>query len=328
MRVFLSCCSLFFVMTLLAGPMTAAPLLPQGEAFGDSRQILKKSEDWQQQPVVHPADTSAEILINLDQSTQPFLADVIRQYAADHDLNLLIHSGTCGISNRGLLKKEIDMGSFCCPPGQDDRFPGIVFHTLGITALEIIVNQANPIRNLTFSQAQQIFSGDIDRWSDLVPPTAPFDYPIQPVAFIHCKKRPGHWRLLLDNEDLFSLRLQNVLTIPDIVSAVSGNKMAVSMAVSYLAHEVNRDRGEVRGVKIDNISPTDMEALIQGRYPLYRVSSVTYWRNGPHEKEIQKLIAFLDGYLEENSRHLLFVPASRLRKAGWTFSGEELVGAP
>jgi len=328
MRILFSCCLLFLVLCSFVDSTFAVQLLPRGEAFSDSRQAVEMSESWQQQPVVHPKDTNTDIIVNLDQSTYPVLADVIRQYAAENGLNLLVHSGTCGISNRGLLTKKIDMGSFCCPPSGEDHFPGVVFHTLGITPLEIIVNQANPIKNVTFSQAQQIFSGEIDRWSELDPSSSSFDYPIQPVAFIHCKKRPGHWRLLLDNEDLFSLRLQNVVNIPDIVSAVAGNKMAVSLAASYLAHVVNRNRGEVRGVYIDNIGASDLEALVEGRYPLYRTLSITYWQNAPNQKEIQKLIVFLDSYIKENSKRLLFVPATRLKQAGWGFSGEELVAAP
>jgi hypothetical protein len=189
-----------------------------------------------------------------------------------------------------------------------------------------------PAANITGKKLLGLSEGDVcdrvGRWNTLVPPSTPYDYPVQPVAFIHCKKRPGHWRLLLDNEDLFAPRLQNVLMIPDIISAVANNKMAVSIAVSYLAHEIYKERGEVRGLQLDTISAADLSALAKGHYPLYRVTSITYWKQGSHTEEIHKLLAFLDSYIEKNSIKLLFVPASELRKTGWLFKDEELIAPP
>ncbi len=322
--------ALFLIISLMlamdAGA-DAGTLLPRGEAFSNPARVLAMGAKWQGRAVAHPQGIEAAILVNLNQADTPILAPIIKQYAAATGENIVVHSGTCGVSNRGFMQKEIDMGSFCCPPGKDDRFPGLVFHTIGILPLEIIVHPANPVRDVTFSQAQRLFSGAIDRWSALSAGAA-FDYPVQPVAFIHCKNRPGHWRLLLDNENLFSPRLRTVITIPDVVSAVAASKMTISLTSSYHAHVADKDRGKVRGLTIDGIAATDLAAVARGRYPLYMTLSMAYWRDSTHLEAQHRLLAHLDRTVEQHAAALRLVPAARLRQNGWRFQGEELVAAP
>lgn len=306
---------------------------PTGPAFSHSGESMQMDEDWLEQPVRHdPAIGRADLVVNLDQSTGPILQPIIEEYAQSENLDIYINSGTCGVSNRLLLKKQLDLGSYCCPPGDEDRFPGLGFHTLGISPIIFIVPATNPLENLSFTEAQRIFMGEIKRWKELkgFPETSDGEQLIQPVAFIHCKTRPGHWRLLLENEDLFAPRLTTVLTIPDMFTTVAHNPRAIGFDVPYTALTFHKKgKEQVKHVRLDDVDPLELEHLAAGRYPLYRTLNLAVWEKEPARKE--QAIQLKDHLLEfmaRNGAGFGVVDAQRLRRAGWKFNGNELAGPP
>ncbi len=46
--------------------------------------------------------------------------------------------------------------------------------------------------------------------------------------------RAGHWRLLLDNEDLFGPRLHKVEAMPDMISRVARNPAAIGYETQWV----------------------------------------------------------------------------------------------
>ena len=81
-------------------------------------------------------------------------------------------------------------------------------------------------------------------------------------------------------------------------------------------------------LRVDGVSPTDGEALVQGRYPYYRVFNVTTWAGAPNADRAAELVNWLKRRFESLPADYGVVPASRLRAAGWRFLGDELVGEP
>lgn len=266
------------------------------------------------------------MVITLDQQLYPMLKEKIQAFARENRLNIAIQKGTCGISAGALKRKEADIGGFCCPPGKVDRLPGLRFHTLGISSLALIVHRDNPLANLSLADAQAIFYGDVFRWNQVgFMDNKQF---IQPITRLHCKNRPGHWTLLLEDEDQFSLRAKGVGSIPDMISQVSANPRAIGYETLWMIN-AQRHQYPVKTVTINGHRADDGAALARGDYPLYRTYNITSWSAQHIKKEsVEALIEQLikEAGSVDSAFHL--VPASRLREQGWKFSGNELTGEP
>ena len=230
-----------------------------------------------------------------------------------------------------LAKKSIDMGGFCCPPGAEDRLPGLRFHTLGIVAITFFVHPDNPVEDVSSLQLRDIFRGKIYRWSELkTPQGAPGPArKIKSVARLHCQRRPGHWRQLLDNDKEFSPRLSEVGSIPDMIGQVAASRDAVGWEVLTMV-EKYKTAGKVKPLRIDGRRPNDSSALLSMKYPFYRTYTLSTWeRKGVEKKQAKELVAYMITEFEKlEADRYGFVSAARLRKAGWKFSGDELVGEP
>ncbi len=303
----------------------------RGQEFSNPFKQTRMPEDWKKKPLKYdPSVADADVVITLDGQMYRAWVPVINQYAKDHNLNIVTRPGTCGLSAGNLLRKSVDIGAFCCPPGETDRLPGLRFHTLGIATIALLVHPDNPLDNISIEQARQIFQGEIYRWSDLITSDSgkKTSLLIQPVGRLHCKLRPGHWRLLLDNEDLFSVALVEVGAIPDMISQVAINPAAIGYEVLWMARYY-QDKGKVKILKINGLDPDEPSHLVSNKYPLYRVYSFSTWEGknveNPHAR---KLVHHLLQQSEHLDRKFSIVPPSSLRKAGWKFRDTELVGEP
>jgi hypothetical protein len=304
---------------------------PAGPAFTDSFQIQEMPEDWIKKSLTYDApDAGADIVVTLDGQLHHAWEPIIQKYAGEQNLKIAVTHGTCGLSAGKLTLKSADIGGFCCPPDTTDRLPGLKFHTLGIAAIALFVHPDNPVDNISIEQAQSIFSGEIYRWTDLMAMEGIIktEQLIQPVGRLHCKLRPGHWRLLLDNEDLFSPSLLEVGAIPDMISQVEINPRAIGYEILWMVSYYQRKSG-VKILKINGYSPAESTHVISTNYPLYRVYNVTTWEGKNVENQhAKKLVDHLLHQVEHLDDKFSFIPASRLREAGWKFRGNELVGEP
>jgi hypothetical protein len=302
-----------------------------GEAFSDPATVLDMSESWKYQPMHHESSIGkADIVIHFNRQVHHALRPLIELFGKENDLKIVLTRGTCGLTAGMLKKKQVDIGMFCCPPGKTDRLPGLSFHTVGIMSLALLVHPENSIDNITIEQARQIFQGEIHRWSELkdAKGNPGMNIPIQVIARRHCKKRPGHWKLLLEETDLFSPKLQEVGAIPDMIYLVASNPAAIGYEVMQMVRELE-DKGKVMTLKINGISPEDASKLISAQYPLYRTFSLTLWDNAetpnPHAEH---LVEYLLEHVEKVDPAYGIIPVSDLRQAGWKFKGNELIGEP
>jgi ABC-type phosphate transport system substrate-binding protein len=318
--------SLALSLVLVAAPARAGhDEGPAGKPFTDPSKIQEMPPGWEGKPIkLDTGNREADLVVTLDQHLYPILLPVIERYAAERGLEVEVEEGTCGISAGKLARKAVDIGGFCCPPGNTDRLPGLEFHTLGVAPILILVHPENPVSDLSVKDVRRVFRGAVYRWFEL----GGKDILIQTVGRLHCKLRPGHWRLILDNEDLFSPRLQEVGAIPDMISLVAGNPGAVGYEVMHMVRRY-REKGAVKALKVDGKDPADPGHLVSGRYPFYRTYNITTWqgenvRNPEAEKLAEHLLKEA-GRLEGEGD---IIPASRLKEAGWKFKGNELVGEP
>ncbi len=294
--------------------------------FSDPTVLVEVPDGWESRPIKHLAKhQDADLVVALGQQSYPLFHDLIPKYAKAHNLKIVVEPGTCGITSGRLLKKKVDVGAYCCPPGKSDRLPNLKFYSLGISPIALIVNPRNPLQNVTSKQAKQIFNGEISRWSEISPGN---DQLIKPVGRLHCKTRPGHWRSLLKTEDDFSPRLFEVGVIPDMMSQVSRSASSIGWETPMMV-DYHQKRGGVKMLNIDGHSPTDIDFVVTGKYPLYRSYSLTAWtEKSKINDEAIKLIQYLRAYIEKHHEEINFIPVSHLREAGWKFQGDELVGEP
>lgn len=321
--------SVVFVVFVAITPVNTVDA-QQAEQFSNPRLKARMSPEWIKQPVKHEDRyKDADLVLALGQQSYPVLRKYIEQYAQKNGLKIVIQPGTCGISAGKLRRKVVDMGTFCCPPARTDRFPGTQFHSLGIAPIALIVHPDNPLDSVSIEEARRIYRGAAPLWSDVKPRIRSIvDKPIQPVGRLHCKIRPGHWRAMLPNEDMFSPRLYEVGVISDMISQVARNPSAIGWETPLMVRHYAA-RGKVKMLKIDNMDPTDTSHTLAGHWPFYRTYHLVTWTdNTEANRRAHKLVKFLRNKIEEIHEEIGFVPPSKLKQAGWHFFGEELVGRP
>jgi len=291
---------------------------------------------WQRMPpgwigqTVRPesAASEADLAVTLDQQLYAPLLPHIREFAAGRELKIAVSEGTCGIAAGLLSRKAIDIGGFCCPPGLTDRLPGLRFHTLGIAAIALLVHADTPVDDLSLQQARGIFRGELSDWSALggrLNEDGP--RPVHVIGRLHCKLRPGHWRLLLAEQDLFSPDLLEVGTIKDMIVSVATDPLAIGYETLWMVSRYLGAR-ELKILSLNGVRPEDSVALAKGRYPLYRVYNVTTWEGAAGKPLAQELVRYLQDRMVHLDSEFLMVPALKLRDNGWRFKDDELIGEP
>ncbi|MDH5183649.1 MAG: substrate-binding domain-containing protein [Gammaproteobacteria bacterium] len=299
-----------------------------GNSFTDPAHSMQMPADWEKLPMNYPKSArDADLVISFGQQTYPALKPLVEQYARQHNLNIVIQSGTCGISAGKLLRKNIDTGAFCCPAGKSDRLPGLEFHTIAISPLAVIVHKDNPLNNLSLDQARRVFKGKLQKWSEL-DSRADANKDIITVARLHCKKRPGHWTLLLKDQEHFTPKLKEIGVIPDLIAKVGQTPLSISIETPFMVMLYDKSK-TVKQLTLDGHAPSETDYIASGQYPFYRTYNLTTWSNGGNKRDISlALISYLQKHIEENYALYGFVPASKLRENGWQFKGNELIAEP
>ncbi|MGN7611236.1 substrate-binding domain-containing protein [Magnetococcales bacterium HHB-1] len=303
-------------------------ILLKGPAFSDPDKIFDKPPAWKEKTITYePWAKEKKLAILLDQHLYPAVLQMIEQFRQQKKIPLAIREGTCGVAEKMLNNKSIDIAGFCCPPSHWDRLPGLAFTTLGIASLAIIVHPDNPIDQLSEEMVRKLFRGDIYHWSK-VPGAENFSLPIQPIGRFHCKIRPGHWRHILNSEDDYSPNLMEIGTIPDMIASVSRYPGAIGYEVLWDLDRY-KDKGQVKVIKVGQISPKDNQALAQGKYPFYRLYNVTNWTaKHLYNPQATALTNMIYENIAQVKKNFYFVNWKALKKTGWKFKAREVIGAP
>jgi len=319
---------LLVTIVATASPSTAGAEGVAGPAFSPPVvDTTLMAPGWAGRPVRHgPRHAAADLVVTLDQQIYPAVASALAHFAAERGVRIDVERGTCGVSAGAVARREVEIAGFCCPPGPDDRLPGVRYRTLGIAAIALIVHPENPVRDLSLRDARALFSGHLRQWSE-VKGGAGFARRVTPVVRLHCKRRPGHWRLLLDNEDLFSPRAIEVGAIEDMVEQVARRPGAVGWETAWMADH-RADEHPVRTVRLDGVDPVDTAALATGRYPLYRTFTLATWATAEESPLVAAAVAEIERTFAAEAGTFVTVPTSILAQHGWHLVDGELQGEP
>ncbi len=297
----------------------------KGLAFSDPSVTQEMPDEWRKQPIKYiPENVDMDLVVDINQQLYPHLKPLIEEYAKKKGLKVAYSEATCGKSAGLIERKQVDIGGFCCPPASMDRLPGLRYHTLGIIPLSIFAHPSNKVDNVTIDQLRGIFQGDIYKWSEV----GGANKPVRVVASMHCKMRPGHWRLLLKDADLFSPRMTEEGDMSDTIALVAATPDAIGYEAGLVAKRF-RHRGEVKTLKIDGYSSMNIEDTLKGDYALYRTYNITTWEGeGLENRHVPDLVKYIFKNLDKIYKEMNLIPAELLRKNGWKFNGSELIGEP
>ena len=333
-RLFARNCLITLIMAAMSPLASAAggdAASLQGEAFLDHKYVKKMKREWVDKKVTYDKKIkNADLVLSLGQQTHPALSPLVKKMAKERGLNVVIQQGSCGKTAKKLNRKAVDVGAYCCPPMKKDRLPGLEFHTVGIAAIAFVTHSSNPLKNISSIEAQDIYRGEYVNWSE-VPSAKKLNLTgdkIQPVVRLHCKKRPGHWRHLLKNEDLFSPRTFEVGVIPDMIKQVAKNKAAIGLETVFML-DVHKKHGKLNILSVDGHKPEQEEFVLNGQYPIYRTYNLTTWvGEGKNYDLAKEFVAELKAHVEKEGEKYGFISPSKLKKAGWVFEGDELIAEP
>lgn len=172
-------------------------------------------------------------------------------------------------------------GFVCCPlTDKEVKENHLKVWPLAKEPILILVRDDNPVTDLSEDQVRAIFRGDITNWQEVGGP----DKPIVLVTRLHCKDRPGHWKLILPDAKDFRQQRLNVKSAAAMVQRINDFGSAIGHTGSTWKFK-STDR--VKALTINGIAPT-AENLADGTYPFYRqLSAVT---DKSPSKDVIKLI--------------------------------------
>lgn len=207
------------------------------------------------------------IFKSMQQDLEKAAGQKILLYGKDSMLGQGCNAGIRNAQLNGPGKESF--GFVCCPLSKAEiAKKKIIVYPLAEEPILILVNQSNPVSNLSTQQVRDIFSGKIKNWKEV----GGNDHPIVVVTRLHCKSRPGHWKTILpDAKDFRKLRL-NVSSADEMVNRVSDFEDAIGHTGSTWEFESGN---KVKHITIDDLEPT-AENLANHKYPFYRqLSAVT-----------------------------------------------------
>jgi len=172
-------------------------------------------------------------------------------------------------------------GFVCCPLSDKEvKENDLKVWPLAQEPILILVRNDNPINDMSEEQVRAIFRGDITNWQEVGGP----DKPIVLVTRLHCKDRPGHWKLILPDEKDFRQQRLNVKSAAAMVQRINDFGTAIGHTGSTWKFKAG-DR--VKAITINGVAPT-AENIANGTYPFHRqLSAVT---NKNPTKDVVKLI--------------------------------------
>jgi len=164
-------------------------------------------------------------------------------------------------------EKQESFGMVCCALSDEEvTKKGLVVYPLALEPIMILSHESNPIKNLSTQQVRDIFSADITNWKQV----GGEDKNIIVVTRLHCKKRPGHWKRILDSADKFTKKRINVQSADEMVKRVGDFKAAFGHAGSAW---LRGDDSHTKIIRVNGFLPTS-ENLKNGNYPFYRQLSI------------------------------------------------------
>lgn len=190
-------------------------------------------------------------------------------------------------------------GFVCCPLSQEEiDKEGLIVYPLALEPIMILVNESNPVDNLTSQQVRDIFAGKITNWRQV----GGNNIDIIVVTRLHCKQRPGNWKTILPDEKAFRADRINLKSAEERAQQI--HKFPGAIAHAGTTREFDID-DPIKIVRIDGLLPT-AQNLKEKKYPFFRpLSAVTNQKPSPDVLTIIKGVQEGESFANVTKRYQL-----------------------
>jgi phosphate transport system substrate-binding protein len=182
---------------------------------------------------------------------------------------------------------------------------------VGIDGLSVVVNSANPVKDLTMEQIGKIFRGEILNWNQVGGPD-------QSISLYGRQANSGTYVFfqehVLGNKD-YSARMKRMNGNAQIVEGVIADKAGIGyVGVGYVYDENGNVRKGLQVLSVaqklgaEPVSPLNPENVKSGKYPIAR--ALYQYVNGKPTGAVKDFIAFELGEGQKIVEEMSFYPVA------------------
>lgn len=226
-----------------------------------------------------------------------FMPEIGRAFTEATAIKVQIEGGNTGPGISALLKGEIDVAGAGRHLTDDEKKKGLVEHFLGWDVLAIIVHEQNPVKSLSMTQLQKIFSGEISNWKDVGGVDAP-------IVLITCPKGSG-MRSAVKSLILKDKNFPDSEIVSAIVAEADQQVSMFPVGITALSHSM-LDARNVKAVLVDDVGPT-ADNITNGSYQLAKPLALV--TKGQPKDDLQRFITLVFSPQGKAVLQKSFVPA-------------------
>ncbi|MCL6479578.1 MAG: phosphate ABC transporter substrate-binding protein [Peptococcaceae bacterium] len=174
-------------------------------------------------------------------SMMPISEKLARAYEARHPgVKIHIEGGDSSVGIRGVMEGILDIGSVSRSLTEEEK-KSLRSYKITEDSVCIIVNEKNPVRELTINQVREVFSGKITNWSEVGGLN-------RPVTVISREKGSGTHNVFEDTVMGKGTAVDEKAVVMTSTGAVLGAVMRDVNAIGYVSS--NYQAGDVRTLEI------------------------------------------------------------------------------
>ncbi|GAB4336892.1 MAG: phosphate ABC transporter substrate-binding protein [Desulfobulbaceae bacterium] len=216
--------------------------------------------------------------------TYETMAKLASAFAEETGVALTVKGGGCADGVVVVESGRFEMGGLCCPLKSSEEVKGLVAHPVARDIKVVIVNRANPLRNLTSSQVRKIHQGKITNWKEV----GWIDKPVAVIYRKHCLDREEPVRSFLGLDDALgnlAPRAIVVRTDKELIDYVGQFPTAIGITSRVFARAK-----KVSILSIDSVAPT-VDNAESGRYPV--TGTLFIVTKGEPDKRTRRFLDFV-----------------------------------
>ncbi|MCK8825717.1 phosphate ABC transporter substrate-binding protein [Fuchsiella alkaliacetigena] len=225
---------------------------------------------------------------------QPILEEIAPTYLDETGETLQISAGGSGTGVSEAIEGITDIGAVSRSL-TDAEAEELDFTTIGMDALVVIVNEANPIEEISKEEVVKLYTEEVDNWQELGGPD-------QSVLLV--SKRLGRSTLDLfedysglesphreENvaEAEISVRAHEIGSNLEMITIVGGIPNAIGYVSLGTALNLQEQGAPIKILTLDGIEPSQ-ENIVGGEYPIVRELNLVYPELTPNIEEFMELI--------------------------------------
>jgi phosphate transport system substrate-binding protein len=225
-----------------------------------------------------------------------FMPEITRIFSGETGIRVQIEGGNTNPGIDALLHDEIDIAGAGRHLTDAEKSKGLVELFLGWDVLSIVVNEQNPVENLSMMQLQEIFSGKIVNWKDVGGNDVP-------IVVITCPPGSGMrsavQTLILKDKDFLEREIVSAIVAESDqqVSLFPGGITALSRSMLDAEH--------VKAIKVNDVLPTATN-ITKGLYPLAKPLALI--TKGPPQGNLARFMELVESKQGKTILGRSFVP--------------------